>query len=46
MGLGPRVVADDGQVVKCFAVTDITIDQAGMIVAARIGLIFGIYAAG
>jgi hypothetical protein len=29
-----RYVASDGQVVKCFAVTDITIDQAEMIAAA------------
>jgi hypothetical protein len=29
-----RFVASDGQVVKCFAVTDITIDQAEMIAAA------------
>jgi hypothetical protein len=28
-----RFVASDGQVVKCFAVTDITIDQAEMIAA-------------
>jgi hypothetical protein len=30
-----RFVASDGQVVKCFAVTDITIDQAEMIAAAE-----------
>ncbi len=29
-----RFVSSDGQVVKCFAVTDITIDQAEMIAAA------------
>jgi len=29
-----RYVASDGAVVKCFAVTDITIDQAEMIAAA------------
>jgi len=29
-----RFVASDGRVVKCFAVTDITIDQAEMIAAA------------
>jgi hypothetical protein len=29
-----RFVASDGQVVTCFAVTDITIDQAEMIAAA------------
>lgn len=29
-----RFVASDGQAVKCFAVTDITIDQAEMIAAA------------
>lgn len=29
-----RYVSSDGQVVKCFAVTDITIDQAEMIAAA------------
>lgn len=29
-----RFVACDGQLVKCFAVTDITIDQAEMIAAA------------
>jgi hypothetical protein len=29
-----RFVASDGQVVKCFAVTEITIDQAEMIAAA------------
>jgi hypothetical protein len=33
-----RFVASDGQVVKCFAVTDITIDQAEMIAAACIGI--------
>jgi hypothetical protein len=31
-------VASDGQVVKCFAVTDITIDQAEMIAAACIDI--------
>jgi hypothetical protein len=31
-----RFVASDGQAVKCFAVTDITIDQAEMIAAAEI----------
>jgi hypothetical protein len=31
-----RFVASDGQVVKCFAVTDITIDQAEMIAAAEV----------
>ena len=31
-----RFVASDGQVVTCFAVTDITIDQAEMIAAACI----------
>jgi hypothetical protein len=30
-----RFVASDGQVVKCFAVTDITIDQAEMIAASE-----------
>jgi hypothetical protein len=29
-----RFVVSDGQIVKCFAVTDITIDQAEMIAAA------------
>lgn len=29
-----RFVASDGQMVKCFAVSDITIDQAEMIAAA------------
>jgi hypothetical protein len=29
-----RFVASDGRVVKCFAVTDVTIDQAEMIAAA------------
>jgi hypothetical protein len=31
-----RFVASDGQLVKCFAVSDITIDQAEMIAAAEI----------
>jgi len=34
-----RFVASDGQVVKCFAVSDITIDQAEMIAAAGIDLL-------
>jgi hypothetical protein len=33
-----RFVASDGQVVTCFAVTDITIDQAEMIAAACIAI--------
>lgn len=33
-----RFVASDGRVVKCFTVTDITIDQAEMIAAASIDL--------
>jgi hypothetical protein len=33
-----RFVASDGRLVKCFAVTDITIDQAEMIAAACIDL--------
>jgi hypothetical protein len=33
-----RFVASDGHVVKCFAVTDITIDQAEMIAAACIAI--------
>jgi hypothetical protein len=33
-----RFVASDGQVVTCFAVTDITIDQAEMIAAACIDI--------
>jgi hypothetical protein len=33
-----RFVVSDGQVVKCFAVTDITIDQAEMIAAACIDI--------
>jgi hypothetical protein len=33
-----RFVASDGRVVKCFAVTDITIDQAEMIAAACIDI--------
>jgi hypothetical protein len=33
-----RFVASDGRVVKCFAVTDITIDQAEMIAAACIDM--------
>ncbi|MGC1520429.1 MAG: hypothetical protein WA803_02715 [Steroidobacteraceae bacterium] len=33
-----RFVASDGRVVKCFAVTDITIDQAEMIAAATMNL--------
>jgi hypothetical protein len=33
-----RFVSSDGQVVKCFAVTDITIDQAEMIAAACIDI--------
>jgi hypothetical protein len=33
-----RFVASDGRVVKCFAVTDITIDQAEMIAAACVGI--------
>jgi hypothetical protein len=33
-----RFVASDGRVVKCFAVTEITIDQAEMIAAACIDI--------
>jgi hypothetical protein len=33
-----RFVASDGRLVKCFAVTDITIDQAEMIAAACIDM--------
>jgi hypothetical protein len=33
-----RFVASDGRMVKCFAVTDITIDQAEMIAAACIDI--------
>jgi hypothetical protein len=33
-----RFVASDGRIVKCFAVTDITIDQAEMIAAAEIDI--------
>jgi hypothetical protein len=33
-----RFVASDGRVVKCFAVSDITIDQAEMIAAACIDI--------
>ena len=33
-----RFVASDGKVVKCFAVTDITIDQAEMIAAASMDI--------
>jgi hypothetical protein len=33
-----RFVASDGRLVKCFAVTDITIDQAEMIAAACIDI--------
>jgi hypothetical protein len=33
-----RFVASDGQVVKCFAVTDVTIDQAEMIAAACVDI--------
>jgi hypothetical protein len=33
-----RFVSSDGHVVKCFAVTDITIDQAEMIAAACIDI--------
>ena len=33
-----RFVSSDGKVVKCFAVTDITIDQAEMIAAACIDI--------
>jgi hypothetical protein len=34
-----RFVASDGQVVKCFAVTDVTIDQSEMIAAAGIDIL-------
>jgi hypothetical protein len=34
-----RFVGSDGQIVKCFAVTDITIDQAEMIAAAEIDIV-------
>jgi hypothetical protein len=34
-----RFVASDGKVVKCFAVTDITIDQSEMIAAAGIEIL-------
>jgi hypothetical protein len=33
-----RFVSSDGKVVKCFAITDITIDQAEMIAAACIDI--------
>jgi hypothetical protein len=33
-----RFVASDGRVVKCFAVTDVTIDQAEMIAAACVDI--------
>jgi hypothetical protein len=33
-----RFVASDGRLVKCFAVTDVTIDQAEMIAAACIDI--------
>jgi hypothetical protein len=34
-----RFVASDGAVVKCFAVTDVTIDQSEMIAAAGIDIL-------
>jgi hypothetical protein len=34
-----RFVGSDGHIVKCFAVTDITIDQAEMIAAAAIDVV-------
>jgi hypothetical protein len=34
-----RFVASDGRVVKCFAVTDVTIDQSEMIAAAGIDIL-------
>lgn len=33
-----RFVVSDGHIVRCFAVTDITIDQAEMIAAACVGI--------
>jgi len=34
-----RFVASDGRIVKCFAVTDVTIDQSEMIAAAGIDVL-------